>query len=183
MQKTFYFDQTRCTGCFACIVACKDWHDLPPKSSNWIRVTTNEEGEFPNLSVSFLTTICYHCVKPTCASVCPVQAITKRSEDGIVVVDDERCLGRDECGNLCFEACPYDAPQFRGGSNPKMEKCDFCLERWNDGKKPICVAACPVRALDAGSLKDIQAKYGKITEAKGFTYFPKLKPSIIFKPK
>ena len=183
MQRGIYFDQTRCSGCLACVVSCKDWHDLAAGPSKWIWVTTNERGEFPNLSVSFLVNLCYHCVEPPCVMVCPVQAIIKRKEDGIVVVDSKRCIGRDKCGGLCLKACPYNAPQFGVEPNPRMEKCDLCLERWNEGKKPICVAGCPTRALDAGTIEELQAKYGKITEAEGFTYSSKLRPAIIFRPK
>jgi len=183
MQRGIYFDQTRCTGCLACVVACKDWHDIPAGPSKWIRVTANERGKFPNLSVSFLVNLCYHCLEPDCVVVCPVQAIKKRKEDGIVVVDSKSCMGRDKCGGLCLESCPYQAPQFGAEPNPKMQKCNLCLERWNEGKKPICVASCPTRALDAGTLEELQAKYGKITEAEGFTYKSNLKPAIIFRPK
>ena len=183
MQRGIYFDQTRCTGCLACAVACKDWHDIPAGPSKWIRVTRNEQGKFPNLSLSFLVNLCYHCVEPICAMVCPAQAITKRKEDGIVVVDGQRCLGRDKCGGLCFDACLYQAPQFGAEPNPRMQKCDLCLERWREGKKPICVAGCPTRALDADTLEELKMKYGEITEAEGFTYSSKQRPAIIFKPK
>jgi anaerobic dimethyl sulfoxide reductase subunit B (iron-sulfur subunit) len=99
-----------------------------------------------------------------------------------VVVDREACLGRDQC-QLCLESCPYDAPQFGAEESAKMQKCDLCLERWAEHKKPICVDACPMQALDAGSVKELRAKYGDNREAEGFVYFPKLIPSIAFKPK
>lgn len=64
-----------------------------------------------------------------------------------------------------------------------MQKCNLCVNRWTEGKKPICVAACPTRALDAGPIEEIESKYGSIREAVSFTYSESLKPSVIFKPK
>ena len=95
MQMGFYFDQTRCTGCFTCIVACKDWNDVDAGPASWRRVTTIEKGKYPDLFVAFLSVACHHCVKPSCVSACPVNAITKREQDGVVVVDREACLGKD----------------------------------------------------------------------------------------
>jgi anaerobic dimethyl sulfoxide reductase subunit B (iron-sulfur subunit) len=64
-----------------------------------------------------------------------------------------------------------------------MEKCDLCLERWNEGKKPVCVDSCPTRALDAGSLENLKNKYRSSPDAEGFAYAAELKPSVVFKPK
>lgn len=182
MQLTFYFNQTRCIGCYTCTVACKDWHDVPAGPASWIRVKIIEEGKYPQPFVAFLSSPCYHCTKPACVAACPVNAITKREQDGIVVVDRDVCLGKEKC-QLCLESCLYSAPQFGAEKNAKMQKCDMCIERWAEGKKPICVAACPVRALDAGTSEQMVAKYGKVREAVGFTYHDKLSPSVIFKPK
>ena len=182
MQLAFYFDQTRCTGCYTCVVACKDWHDVPAGPASWLRVVTIERGQYPQPFLAYLLSHCYHCAEPTCIPACPVNAISKREQDGIVVVDREMCLGRDNC-QLCLEVCPYDAPQFGAEENAKMQKCDLCLERWGEGKQPICVAGCPTRALDAGPVDEMKAKYGEMKEATGFTYDDELKPSVIFKPK
>ena len=182
MQLAFYFDQTRCTGCYACVVACKDWHDVPAGPSSWMRVETIERGGYPDPFVAFLCVPCYHCAEPACLAACPVDAIAKRQQDGIVVVDTDVCLGVDEC-QLCLDACPYDAPQFGSEGNAKMQKCDFCIDRWAEGKLPICVASCPMRALDAGPVDEMEAKYGKVRQAVGFSYSEKLKPSVICKPK
>lgn len=137
MQLAFYFNQTRCTGCYACGVACKDWHDVPAGSASWRRVETIERGQYPDVFVAFLSTSCYH----------------------------------------------YEAPQFGAENNPKMQKCDMCLDRWEEGDLPICVAGCPLRALDAGPIDQMRAKYGQATEAVEFSWDQKLKPSIVFKPK
>jgi anaerobic dimethyl sulfoxide reductase subunit B (iron-sulfur subunit) len=183
MQLSFYFDQTRCTGCFTCVVACKDWHDIPAGPVSWRRVTTTEKGRFPNVSVSFLSTSCLHCADPACAKACPVNAITKRKQDGIVVVDREACLGAKSCGSPCQTACPYGIPQFEADHDAKMQMCNLCYDRWAEGKKPICVQSCPMRALDAGPLDEMEAQYGKTREVEGFEFTEVTKPSIVFKAK
>lgn len=181
MQIGFYFNQSRCIGCYACVVACKDWHDVPAGPASWVRVITNERGQFPNVSISNFFSTCFHCANPLCIRACPVGAIAKRRKDGIVVVDREVCLGNVSC-DACLKACPYDAPQFGDEENAKMQKCDLCLERWPD-KKPVCVEACPVRGLDAGPLDELKAKYGDIREAEGFVFSKRAAPSINFKLK
>ncbi len=182
MQLGFYFDQTRCIGCDTCVIACKDWHDVPAGPASWRRVQTIERGEYPDVFVAFLSTSCYHCSNPVCVPACPENAISKRAEDGIVVVNREACIGKDECG-LCLEACPYDAPQFGSEENARVQMCDLCLERWGEGKQPVCVAGCPTRALDAGPIEEIEAKYGQIRQAVGLIFDDKIRPSAVFKPK
>lgn len=182
MQMGFYFDQTRCMGCYACVVACKDWHDVPAGPASWKRVITIEKGTYPDLFIAFFSTACYHCAEPDCIPACPVGAASKRKADGVVVVDRQACLGKDNC-DMCLRACPYNAPQFGAEDNAKVQKCDLCFERLAEKKKPICVDACPMRCLDAGPIEELQAKYGDIREAEGFAYSGKLVPSIVFKPK
>lgn len=183
MQIGFYFDQTRCTGCGACQVACKDWHDLPAGSIQWIQMQYTEKGKYPDIFISYLFIPCYHCLDPICMQACPADAISKRSDDGIVIVDSEACLGKKECNIKCLKACPYDVPQFGPEPDAKMSKCDLCLERWLENKLPICVEACPTRALDADPLDQLEAKYGLIEEAAGFVYSKRTKPAVVFKPK
>ena len=181
MQLGFYVNQSRCTGCFTCVVACKDWHDILAGPVFWRRLSTIEQGHFPEISVAWLSSSCYHCAEPPCMPACPVGAITKREEDGIVLVDREACLGFESCGSACQIACTYDAPQFGTEPDAKMEKCDLCLDRWREDKKPICVEACPMRALDAGPLDELESKYGKAKDAVGFTYSEESRPSVVFK--
>jgi anaerobic dimethyl sulfoxide reductase subunit B (iron-sulfur subunit) len=181
MQYGFYFDQNRCTGCYTCVVACRDWHDVPAGPANWLRLKTIEKGKYPDLFVSFLPLACYHCHEPACVNACPTNAINKRGEDGIVTVDADTCMGKDSCG-LCLEACPYDVPQFGAEENARMQKCDLCLDRLAEGNKPVCVEACPMWALDAGPMDELREKYGDIREAEGFVY-SELAPSISFKPR
>jgi len=145
-------------------------------------MVTIEKGKYPDVSMHSMFASCYHCVKPACVSSCPVGAITKRDEDGIVVVDREACLGKDNC-DLCRQACPYDAPQFGAEENAKMQKCDFCLDRLAENKQPICVDACIMHALEAGPIEELEAKYGDIRQAEGFVYSDELIPSIVCRPK
>jgi anaerobic dimethyl sulfoxide reductase subunit B (iron-sulfur subunit) len=182
MQMGFYFDQTRCTGCYACVIACKDWHEIPAGPVSWRRVTSIERGKFPELFAAFLTISCYHCARPTCISVCPTGAISKRQSDGVVIVNRDQCLGKDSCG-LCRQACPYEAPQFEAEDDATMQMCNFCLDQLAENKQPICVGACPMRALDAGDINELKAKYGELQEATGFVYSVDINPSIVFKPK
>lgn len=180
MQLGFYIDQSRCTGCHTCTVACKDWHNIAAGPVSWRRVVTVEKGLYPTVFVAFFSLSCLHCAEPTCIPVCPADAISKRQRDGIVVVNHDACLGREACG-LCKEACPYGAPQFGNEDDAKMQMCDLCADRWEEGKKPICVDACPMWALDAGPLDELEAKYGVLQEMDGFTYTQENQPSVVFK--
>ncbi len=183
MQIGFYFDQTRCTGCSACSVACKDWNDISAGPENWMRVLYTEKGKFPKPFVSYMVALCWHCLDPVCLLSCPSDAITKREEDGIVVVDTDKCLGNKACDIKCQKACPYDAPQFGPEEGSKMRKCNYCLDRFEQGKLPNCIEACPVRAMDAGPLENLEKKYGSTRDAEGFKYSKKTKPAVIIKPK
>jgi len=183
MQLGIYYDQTRCVGCFTCVVACKDWHDVPAGPASWMKVHSIEEGRYPDLFAAYLIRPCYHCEEPACVGACPVGAIVKSAQSGIVAVDREACLGLEACGGLCRESCPYEAPQFGAESEARMQKCDLCAERWSAGKKPICVEGCPMRALDAGPLDQLVLKYGDNRKAAGFAFHPDLKPAIVIKGK
>ena len=133
--------------------------------------------------MSYLALSCLHCARPACVDACPVNAIEKTSEKGIVIVDRELCVGGEQCKFACLKACPYDAPQFDSEPNPKMQKCDFCIDRLKEHKKPVCVTSCPMRALDAGPLKDLKDKYEHSRDTNGFVYSKRVVPSVIFKPK
>lgn len=183
MQLGFYFDQTRCTGCSACRVACKDWNDIPAGPENWMLIDSMEEGECPEVFVAYMVRTCFHCEDPVCADACPVNAITKRPEDGVVLVDADVCLGREECDSKCLKACPYDAPQFGPEPGAKMGKCNLCHDRIAENKQPACVETCPVRALEVGPLEKLTAEFGDAVEAPLFKYSSRTKPSAAFKVK
>jgi anaerobic dimethyl sulfoxide reductase subunit B (iron-sulfur subunit) len=99
---------------------------------------------------------CNHCELPICKGVCPTGAISKR-DDGIVLIDENRCVG---CG-YCRWACPYDAPQL-DPSKGVMTKCTFCVDEIDADRPPTCVAACPMRVLDFGEKAELIAKYGEV---------------------
>lgn len=148
-QRAFHFNQQACHACKACQMACKDLHDLPV-GVNWRRVTTKEQGVFPRPRVFHLSLACNHCERPACAAACPEGALYKRESDGVVLLDHERCLG---C-LACADACPYGAIQH----NPQTDtvgKCDFCDALLARGEEPACVTACPMRALTAGWLDEL----------------------------
>ncbi|KKM73110.1 hypothetical protein LCGC14_1413760 [marine sediment metagenome] len=182
-QYGFYIDQTRCIGCYTCVVACKDWHDIEAGPANWIRIKEIEKGNFPDLYLAFLPSPCFHCGEPACLKACPAYAISKRESDGIVVVNQELCIGKTKCGSKCFKVCPWESPQFGAEENAKMEKCNLCVDRVENGKQTICVEACPMYALDVRSIEEITKKYETSKEAEGFKGSDKIRPSVIFKPK
>jgi len=182
-QYGFYFDQNRCIGCHTCSVACKDWYDIPAGLINWRRVELVERGTFPDLFVAYTSTACNHCGIPPCMKACPEKAISKRESDGIVVVDREKCLGNKECNMRCLNACPWKAPQFGPEEGAKMQKCNLCLERLEQGKAPICVEACPMYALDAGPLELLREKYRDISKGIDIPGFKKFYPSLLLKKK
>jgi anaerobic dimethyl sulfoxide reductase subunit B (iron-sulfur subunit) len=115
--------------------------------------------------------------------VCPFSAISKREEDGVVIVDRDVCTGGDVCGRLCEKHCPYKSPQFGFGPNPKMEKCTFCADRLDVNKNPACVDACPTRALEAGPIEKLRQDYGTLDKIKHFADSRLTEPSIVFRPK
>jgi anaerobic dimethyl sulfoxide reductase subunit B (iron-sulfur subunit) len=97
-----------------------------------------------------------------------------------MAVDRDQCLGGDACG-ACRRACPYDAPQFGSGPNPTMQLCTLCPDRLAEGKKPVCVDACPKRALDCGPLDALRRTYGDCRDVRGFAGSQSTRPAIIFK--
>ena len=107
-----------------------------------------------NVFAYYVSLSCNHCENPVCANGCPTQAMHK-DENGIVSIDESRCVG---C-RYCEWNCPYGAPQF-DPQRKKMTKCDFCRDNLERGEKPACVAACPCRALDYGDYGQLVERYG-----------------------
>ncbi|NLI17584.1 MAG: dimethylsulfoxide reductase subunit B [Actinomycetales bacterium] len=161
----FHFDQTLCTGCKACVTACKDKHDLPVGVS-WRRVVEYSGGTWqvqgdtftPNIFTYYTSISCNHCEDPICVRVCPTTAMSQR-EDGTVWVDETKCVG---C-RYCEWACPYSAPQFNPATG-HMSKCDLCFDYREQGQDPACVAACPSRALDWGPIDELRERYGDVAD-------------------
>ena len=186
-QKAFYFDASACNGCKACAIACKSKNALPV-GINFRRVVQNGGGawvpdpEYPEhlipsgLFAYSLSVSCMHCEDPACVNVCPAKAIEKR-DDGIVLVDADKCIG---C-HYCEWACPYGAPQFDPDEGT-MRKCDFCVDVVDQGEAPYCVAACPMRALDFGELDELRAKYGDTSAIEPLPSPDLTKPAFVLKP-
>ena len=157
----FYFDQSLCTGCKACQVACKDKHDLPV-GITWRRVVEYSGGSWqtsgntftPNVFTYYTSVSCNHCENPVCMEVCPTTAMSKR-DDGTVYVDQSKCVG---C-RYCQWACPYGAPQLDTRTG-HMSKCDLCYDYRETGQDPACVSACPSRALDWGPIDELRKAHG-----------------------
>lgn len=178
-QYGFFFDQSRCSSCRACAAACKDWHGLPPGPLKYLRIYEYEKGSFPNVRIHSQWIPCYHCEKPVCLDACPTQAIYKEPKYGAVLIDSEKC---DGC-RLCYNACPYGAPVFENDEiSAKAQKCDLCLDRLERGGQPVCVLACPNRALDFGPWNTLTMKYGDRKDLEDMPATRITKPAVVFKP-
>lgn len=145
---SFYFEVDRCLKCWACEIACQQWHGIKAGTVKLRRVVEVTSGTFPNVTRTFLSLSCRHCDKASCVAACPKGAISQRIEDGIVVVDTQKCAG---CRS-CFEACPFGIPQYN--EDGTMQKCDMCLDRLEQGQTPICAATCPTQALRWGTREE-----------------------------
>jgi hypothetical protein len=107
--------------------------------------------------------------------------VTLGFSEEAAIAEAERCLNC--AGHLCKDACPYSAPQFVEEEKARMQKCNYCVDRFEIGKQPICVEACYARALDSGTIEELKSKYGDIKKSPGFSYSITAKPSIVFRPK
>lgn len=187
-QMAFYFDASACNGCKACVVACKSKNALPVRI-NWRRVTEYGGGGWvpdpdepkrmlPNNIFAYAVSIsCNHCEKPICVESCPTGAMFKREEDGVVLIDESKCIG---C-RYCEWACPYNGPQFDAEAGV-MTKCNFCEDLLAVGETPFCVAACVMRALDYGDAEELRAKYGTVSAIEPLPTADLTEPSLVIKP-
>ena len=177
-QYGFFVDLSRCIGCNACVIACKQWHDIPPGPIKWMRVYQWETGTFPNTKLHMLPALCYHCENPVCIKACPNGAMYKEKKHGAVLVDTEKCRG----SRKCWKACPYGAPQFEGDEpGLKMSKCSMCIDRIERGLKPICVLSCSMRALEYGPLDELMNKYGNLRSIEALPRDSITRPAVVFR--
>lgn len=182
MKLGLVIDLDTCVGCHACATACKEWNgasaisgplsDYDPygrdPSGVWFnRIRHYEVGEFPECRTVNFPQSCLHCEEAACVTVCPTGASYKRA-DGIVLVDQDRCMG---C-NLCAWACPYGARELDRATGT-MKKCTLCVDRIHDPalppeeRQPACVLACPTHARHFGDLDDPQSPVAKLVAERG----------------
>jgi Fe-S-cluster-containing dehydrogenase component len=183
-------DLDTCVGCHACAVNCKEWntggHSAPLPDRNpysaqvsgvWFnRIHTFEAGEGGDSRTVHFPKSCLHCEQPACVEVCPTGASYKRTEDGIVLVNADTCIG---C-KLCSWACPYGAREFDDDAGV-MKKCTLCIDRiYNENldevdRVPACVATCPASARHFGDLGDANSAVSRlVAERGGYDLMPEL---------
>ena len=183
-QYAFFFDQSRCTNCHACAIACKDWNHpenrIESSPVKLLRMMQWEKGAFPNTEMHTLFATCYHCEKPVCVEECPNGALFKEDEFGAVLLDEDKCKGARQC----WIACPYGAPQYEDNAvGTPMQKCNMCYDKLVAGELPVCVASCPQRALDFGPLDEMKSRYGDLQALPDMPSADIVHPAVVFKPR
>lgn len=150
-------DVVRCIGCQACLVACKTENQVADGVYR-LRIRTTVVGTYPKLVGEFRVEQCFHCENAPCTAVCPTGA-TFRSPDGIVLVDQAKCIG---C-KACVTSCPYSMRFVNPDGH--AEKCTFCQHRVAQGDVPACVETCPTGARAFGDLDDPKSKVSQAIAA------------------
>lgn len=185
-------DLKKCIGCRTCAVACKAENHTPPGVAYMV-VMEEETGEYPNVKKTFIPRPCFQCTNTSCILVCPTKATYIRPEDGIIVIDYDKCIG---C-RYCITACPYGARAFDYGHNyddspytqqPSPEyaeyrtrrknkspignarKCNFCIHRVKKGLNPACVESCVGRAIYFGDFNDPYSEVSKLLQQRNRSY-------------
>ena len=192
-------DSSRCTGCYACLVACKSENSTAP-GVFWIRIEEKESGEYPKVSRTYTPMLCMQCGEMPCAQGCPTEAFTK-DETGVILIDRNKCIC--EHAKPCIGACPFGAltvndskksyfPEFLTPfekeayeSHPQgaLEKCDLCYHRITNGRQPACVQSCPTRAILFGDLEEPESDLAQlVSSGKAAPLNPELKvdPSVFY---
>lgn len=182
MRLGLVIDLDTCVGCNACAVACKQWNasgtsgpltDLAPFGKDptgvWFnRIRNYEVGEYPRSKTVHFPMSCMHCEDAYCVDVCPTGASYKRAEDGIVLVDPDKCMG---C-NYCAWACPYGAREL-DPEEGVMKKCTLCVDRIYDQvlaeaeRQPACVMTCPTHARMFGDFDDPSSDVSRAVADRG----------------
>ena len=169
-QVGWIVDLTRCIGCRSCFAACKSENNTPLRT-DWRWVVERESGSYPNPRREFISLACNHCDEPACIKSCPADAITKRTSDGVVLIDQDKCIG---CRRCAF-ACPYGAPRIDTETN-KVSKCTMCVHRLDAGLAPACATTCLT-----GAIQLVSDFTGETTQTpEGFVDPSLTKPNIDF---
>jgi Fe-S-cluster-containing dehydrogenase component len=169
----FLVDADLCIGCSTCGMACKNLYHQD-QGIVWRKIYPLAESIYPHRDRAYYSLACNHCDNPCCMEGCPVGAFTKR-DDGIVVHNQDACIG---CQN-CVRTCPFGAPRYNPAEG-RAEKCSMCYERIDQGLLPACVQACPTGALtliDLATFDDPSA----VQFPPGFPNRPDVGPSTRFK--
>ena len=150
----------KCVGCYACRMACQMINKLEPEEA-FISYKEIEQGTYPSVYAETVPVQCMHCENAPCQQVCPTHA-TYTTESGVVLVDEEKCIG---C-KYCMAACPYQVRyQVESG---EVQKCTFCHHRTSVGLLPACVGTCVGYARTFGDLNDPESDIAKrLAEADG----------------
>ncbi len=166
-------DVGKCNGCYNCFLACRDEHcgnDFPPYSAAqpmsghaWLRLLEKERGSFPKVKVAYVAVTCMHCEDAPCVSASQDGAVYAR-EDGIVLIDPEKAVGRREI----LSTCPYRVISWNE-ERQLPQKCGLCAHLLDRGfKEPRCSEACPTGALVFGDLDDPGSEVARLV-ASGLT--------------
>ena len=162
-------DLDRCIGCHGCEIACKNENNIA-LGEYWNKVVERGPfGEYPDVEMYFLPTMCQQCQDAPCVNVCPTGA-SYRDADGMVLVDKEKCIG---C-KYCMMACPYGVRSW-SPSEHVVEKCTLCGQLTSVGEEPKCVAACCASARFYGDLDDPNSDASKALAAAGADSVHRLK--------
>jgi formate dehydrogenase iron-sulfur subunit len=168
-KKALLIDTTRCIGCGACSLACKERNRLPRTSEDVLSDKLSDEtfSVVNRRGPRFVRKMCMHCEVPTCVSACPVGAFQKTAA-GPVVYDENKCMG---C-RYCMLACPFNVPKYEWGKTlPRVRKCDLCADRLSQGLATACAAACPTGATRFGSRAELLAEARARIAAEPGRYF------------
>lgn len=149
-------DLEKCTGCKGCSVSCKNEHEIPPGVNFCWVYQEGPVGTYPNVHMYYLPRACMRCSEPICVKVCPTKA-SYLTEEGIVLIDEDRCFG---C-QYCIWACPYEA-RFLHPGKKIVQKCNSCIHLVAMGKDPNCVVNCQGKARYFGDLNDPESQVSRV---------------------